>query len=149
MRVKSEVDNWVKIFGYSLIALLIYIAVAIVPGLDLVVGLSIVAALIIILLSFLLGTYYELRKDHLYCRCGFMTEKIPYKNIKYAILCENRTPSMALSCKRIEVRQHNNRRGPYLSDEDDRLLNITYISPKNREEFLEELLKRCDNTENR
>lgn len=83
------------------------------------------------------GTYYELRPDHLYCRSGPFVERIPYARIKSAVLSRNLLSSMALSSKRIEIRQHGK---GYLA-------GTTFISPVGRESFLSDLLRRCNNLE--
>jgi uncharacterized membrane protein YdbT with pleckstrin-like domain len=83
------------------------------------------------------ATYYELRPDHLYCRSGPLVERIPYDRIKSATLRSNLFSSMALSTRRIEIRQHG--RGF--------VTGTTYISPVDREAFLSELLRRCNNLE--
>jgi len=85
------------------------------------------------------ATWYELREDHLYGRSGPFVERIPYRRIRSLRLCENRWSSMALSPRRIEIRQHG--RGW--------LTGTTYISPVDRDAFLEELRRRCPALEER
>jgi len=83
------------------------------------------------------GTYYELRANYLYCRSGPFFEEIPYEKISSLRLCQSILASMALSTQRIEIRQHS--RGY--------VLGTSYISPLNREDFLQELTRRCKNLE--
>lgn len=134
MRIKSEVDMWFKYIIYITIMILLG-CLLIVPKERLMITLAISAVSIAFLLWILKSTYYEFRENYLYCRSGPFFEKIHYANIRYARLSNNKLSSMALSSKRIEIRQHN--KGYFLG--------TTMISPVNREEFLQELLKRCKN----
>lgn len=136
MRIKSEVDMWFKYIIYITIMILLG-SVLIVPKEALMITLAIAAVSIAFMLWILKGTYYEFRENYLYCKSGPFFEKIYYDNIRYARLTNNKLSSMALSSKRIEIRQHN--KGYFLG--------TTMISPVNREEFLQELLKRCRNLE--
>ncbi len=100
-----------------------------------VVGYAIGLPVIVLLLWIYYGTYYELRDEYLYCRCGPFLEKITYPKIKSVKLSRNLLSSMALSLDRIEVKQHGK----------GFLLGTTYISPENREQFMSELISRCKN----
>ncbi len=95
------------------------------------IGLPVIA----LLLWIYFGTYYELRDEYLYCRCGPFSEKITYPKIKSVKLSRNMLSSMALSLDRIEVKQHGK----------GYVLGTTYISPENREQFMNELISRCKN----
>lgn len=134
MRIKSAVDNWYKIFIGGTI-LIILGSVFWIPPEERTFALAVLLVVPGLLLWITLSTYYEFREEYLYCRCGLFFEKIPYEKIKSAKLCRNFLSSMALSSKRIEIRQHG--RG-YIT-------GTTMISPVNREAFLQELLARCAN----
>lgn len=134
MRVKSAIDLPFKIIIYMTIAILIVSAV-IVPKETRLVSAATASLVIVFLLWIYLGTYYEFRDDYLYCKSGPFAESIPYSQIRSARLCQSMLSSMALSSKRIEIRQH--RKGY--------MMGTTMISPMNREEFLEKLLTRCNN----
>ncbi|MDW7740613.1 MAG: PH domain-containing protein, partial [Bacillota bacterium] len=126
MRVKSKVDLW--------IAVVIWAGIAIMAGTitmqhdQPVIGYAIGLPVIALLLWVYYGTYYELRDDYLYCRCGPFFEKIAYSKIKSVRLSRNMLSSMALSLDRIEIKQHGK----------GFILGTTYISPENREEFMRE-----------
>lgn len=82
-------------------------------------------------------TYYELRQDYLYCRCGPFVRHIPYERIQSARLVSSFISSWSLSIKRIEIREYGR---PFL-------LGTTFISPKDREKFLCAIRKRCPQLE--
>jgi hypothetical protein len=84
------------------------------------------------LLWFLFGTYYELHKDYLYCKCGPFTEVIRYDDIVYLRLGRSTSSSLALSAKRIGIWQCR-----------DGVMSETMISPKNRALFMARLKARC------
>jgi uncharacterized membrane protein YobD (UPF0266 family) len=117
---------------YITIAIVI-VSVVMVPKEDMIIALAIALLVTAFLLWIFWGTYYEFREEYLYCKSGPFFEKIPYAKIQSAKLCQNMLSSMALSSKRIEIRQHGK----------GYILGTTMISPINREEFLHELLKRC------
>jgi hypothetical protein len=78
------------------------------------------------------GTWYEFRESILMIRFGPFSERIPYIKIFEANAFHGMVSSMALSSTMIELRHGKN----YIS-------GTTYISPRNREEFLAELHARC------
>lgn len=80
------------------------------------------------------GTGYEFREDFLMLRYGPFFERIPYEKVTHAMKLKAMFSSMALSSEMIELRHGAN----YLT-------GTTFISPKDREGFLEELKKRCAN----
>jgi uncharacterized membrane protein YdbT with pleckstrin-like domain len=136
MRVKSSID---LLFGWVfwITVAVIGVSVLLIPEGGRIPGLVVSIPVLGLLLWIYCRTYYELREEYLYCRSGPFFEKIPYDRIKSVKLCENLFSSMALSSKRIEICQHD--RGF--------ITGTTYISPVNREEFLEELKRRCTNLE--
>lgn len=101
------------------------------------IGYAVGVPMICFVLWIYFGTYYEFRDEYLYCRSGPFVEKIVYDKIKSVKLSQNMLSSMALSTKRIEIRQHGK---GYIT-------GTTYISPVNREEFMMELIRRCKNIE--
>ncbi len=133
MRVNSKIDLWVAIILWGGI-LIMAGTVTSLHG-QTIISYAIGLPLIALLLWIYFGTYYELRDEYLYCRCGPFTEKIPYPKIKSVKLSRNMLSSMALSLDRIEIKQHGK----------GYLLGTTYISPENREQFMNELISRCKN----
>lgn len=124
MRVKSEIDLSFKLIIFFTL-FTITVSSLLVPRDELWLMLMIVIPTNLFLLWMMWGTWYELRDDYLLCVSGPFREKIFYKNIKHIELTENMLSSMALSRKRIEIRQHNK----------NFFTGTTYISPENREDF--------------
>jgi len=133
MRVKSKIDLWVSIVIWSVIVIMVGTMIRLVDqtAISYGIGLPVIA----LLLWIYFGTYYELREEYLYCRSGPFAEKIAYSKIKSLKLSRNMLSSMALSGDRIEIKQHGK----------GYLLGTTFISPENREQFLSELISRCNN----
>lgn len=138
MRMKSGVDWWLKILMLVSFAL-IAVSMAIVPKDERVIGYAVGFPMLAFLIWIYFDTYYELRENYLYCRSGPFFEKIYYDKIKSARLSENLLSSMALSRKRIEIRQHGK---GYIT-------GTTFISPIDRDEFLWELKNKCKCLEER
>jgi len=136
MRVKSAVDWWIAIILWGAIFIMCA-SVIFLPKDEKVLGISILFPVSVFIMWIYFYTYYELREKYLYIRCGPIFEKIPYERIKSINLSQNFLSSMALSFKRIEIRQHGK----------GYILGTTFISPVDREEFLTELQKRCNNLE--
>ncbi|HWQ88386.1 MAG TPA: PH domain-containing protein [Desulfitobacteriaceae bacterium] len=132
MRVKSAVDPWINIVIYLTIAIILA-STAMVPKEVILIALIIALPTTALIMWIYFGTYYEFRENYLYCKSGPFFEKIPYDKIKSARLSQNILSSMALSSKRIEIRQHGK----------GYILGTTMISPINREEFLAQLIKKC------
>lgn len=136
MRVRSAVDWWLTLI-FMLLPVLLIAGIFSVPGVYRLIYIAIGLPILIFLGWIYFGTYYELREDHLYCRSGPFREKIKYDEIKSVKLSGKLYSSMALSSKRIEIRQHG--KGFFAG--------TTYISPVDRESFYKELLSRCRNLE--
>jgi hypothetical protein len=87
------------------------------------------------LVSLWFFTWYELREDHLYARSGPFVERIPYDRIKSIKESRNLWSSMAMSRDRIEIRQHDK----------GFVTGTTYISPNDKQRFMDMLKSRCYN----
>ncbi len=96
---------------------------------ELAIGISAILGASAFLLWILYGTYYELHEDCLYCKSGPFSEVIRFDDIRRLELSENAEASMALSSRRIVIRQY---------DEE-----YTMISPRSRERFLSYLMAQC------
>lgn len=134
MKVKAKIDIWISLLIWMVI-LIITVSTLLVPKESQSVIFLVGLPVDIFLLWIYLGTYYELKEDHLLCKSGPFVEKIHYDRIKSLRLCNNMFSSMALSRDRIEIKQLGK---GYIS-------GTTYISPINRTEFIQELLNRCKN----
>lgn len=136
MRIKSKIDIWVSIIIW-LAVITILLSVMLVPQNEKIIAYIIGVPTLIFLLWIYFGTYYELRDKYLYCRSGPFFEKIAYEKIKSVRLKKSLLSSMALSIHRIEIKQHGK---SYIT-------GTTYISPENREAFMQELILMCNNLE--
>ncbi|PKM66569.1 MAG: hypothetical protein CVU94_07405 [Firmicutes bacterium HGW-Firmicutes-19] len=134
MKVKSEVDLWFQLIVGSTIILMIS-ASFLIPENERWVMFIITIPSALFLLSLLFNTWYILEEDHLICVSGPFREKIYYDKIKEVKLTENMLSSMALSRRRIEIRQHNK----------NYFVGTTMISPQNREDFYVALRRKCKN----
>ncbi len=133
MRVNSKIDLWVSIIIWG--GILIMAGTIALFHDQAIINYAIGLPTIVLLLWIYFGTYYELRDEYLYCKCGPFSEKIPYPKIKSVKFSRNMLSSMALSLDRIEVKQHGK----------GYVLGTTYVSPENREQFMSELISRCKN----
>lgn len=136
MRAKSKIDFWFRVLIWGTV-LIMLVSIMVVPQNGKTIGYAVGVPMICFVLWIYFGTYYEFRDEYLYCRSGPFVEKIVYDKIKSVKLSQNMLSSMALSTKRIEIRQHGK---GYIT-------GTTYISPVNREEFMMELIRRCKNIE--
>lgn len=137
MRVKSEIDLWVKLLFLLVIALLFACAFY-VPAPQVFIYLASALLICGFILWICLGCFYELKEDHILCKMGPFFERIYYDKIKSLRLCRSLLSSMALSVNQIEIRQHGK---GYLA-------GTTLISPVDREQFLKLLKLRCKFIEN-
>ncbi len=136
MRAKSKIDFWFRVLIWGTV-LIILVSIMVVPQKGKTIGYAVGVPIIFFVLWIYFGTYYEFKDEYLYCRSGPFVEKIVYDKIKSVKLSQNVLSSMALSTKRIEIRQHGK---GYIT-------GTTYISPVNRKEFMVELIRRCKNIE--
>jgi hypothetical protein len=136
MREKSKIDPWVSIVFWAAAAAIV-ISLFFIPPDERLIGIIVGVPLLAIILWIYFGSYFELRDSYLYCRCGPFFEKIKYENIKTVRRCRNFLSSMALSRDRIEISQHGK----------GFITGTTYISPQNIDEFMKELIARCNNLE--
>ena len=128
MRVKSEIDLFISVLIWSTIFIMLG-SIAIVPQNERVIAAVITFPMIVVILWIYFGTYYEFQDKYLYCKSGPFFERIAYEKIKSVKSSRNLLSSMGLSTKRIDIRQHGK---SYIT-------GTTYISPVNREEFMQEL----------
>ena len=132
MRVKSAVDGWVKVVLLLALASTMTGVFAAPENERLISGLisGLTAALLVWILR---ETYYELNEDHLFCRSGPITARIPYDQIRSVRLSNSWLSSIALSVRRIEIVWNDKAGRP----------KTVLISPIDREEFMRRLLEKC------
>ncbi|TVP94164.1 MAG: hypothetical protein EA374_07735 [Acholeplasmatales bacterium] len=94
-------------------------------------GILISAALLygLFVLWLTLGSYYALEDAYLHIKILFIHQKIPYEQIASVRLAKNLLSSMALSVRRIEIKEKNK----------GALRGTTYIAPQDLEGFYEAL----------
>ncbi len=132
MKVKVKVDAWVSTLLWGMNVFFVVIAFA-VPAEEIWIFLVVILPMVIFMAWILIGSYYEFQEDLLFIKLGPLFGKIKYDNIKSLALKKNWVSSMALSSKRIEIKEHKK----------GYIMGTTYISPVNREEFYEDLKRRC------
>lgn len=135
MRYYSKVDAWLAIVIFAVIGVSLY-SILIIPSDEQWIGILVFTPTIVLMLSFLFNTYYVLEEEYLLCMVGFFPQKIRYEKIKSIKKVRNMLSSAALSIDRIEIKEKNK----------NYFIGTTYISPKEKDEFFEELKDRCPKT---
>lgn len=135
MKHYSKVDSWlvVVIIATTLIS---FYSIWSIPSNEQWIGYIIFLPTIVFLGLFLLNTYYVFEEEHLLCMIGIFPKKIRYENIKSIKKVKNILSSAALSSDRIEIKEKNK----------NYFTGTTYISPKDKDDFYEELKMRCPKT---
>lgn len=135
MKYKMKIDLWINILLNASVLMFIPIYFTIPEGEKMI--LIIIALLMAIIIYPFFYGYYELRDDLLFIRIGFIHQRIYYEKIKSLRICKNWLSSMAMTSKRIEIKEHKK----------GYIMGTTFIGPKNREEMFEDLKRRCWNLE--
>ncbi len=138
MRVKSAIDRWIMVVLLLALASSVSGIFTATDDERLLVGLisGLAAGLVVWILR---ETYYELKEDHLFCRSGPITVRVPYDQVRSVHLSESLRSSLALSLRRIEIIWHDQAGHS----------KTVLISPENREEFLLLLLEKCPHIQNK
>lgn len=132
MKHFSKVDGWMYLVIYGTIAITIF-PIIVVPENERWVAYAIFIPTIIFLLNMLYNTYYVFEDEYLKCVVGGFPQKIYYDNIKSIRKTRNLLSSAAMSIDRIEIKEKNK----------GYIRGTTYISPKDKDDFFEELRQRC------
>lgn len=132
MKYYSKIDWWISILIWMSVGVSGW-AVWLIPANEQWIGWLIFSPLMVLMLLFLYNTYYVFEDDYLKCVLGVFPQKIYYQNIKSLKKTRNFLSSAALSAERIEIKEKNK----------GYIMGTTYISPKNRDEFFDELRMRC------
>lgn len=133
MRYKHKVDWWIRLILIGTVVM--YLPIFFIVPEDemyIIVISTVVTGLIIF--PFFIG-YIELDDEYIIIKLHIFKQKIAYDNIKSIRLCNNMLSSMAMTSKRIEIKEHNK----------GFIRGTTYIGPENREEVYAELKHRCYN----
>ncbi len=134
MRVQSAVDMKSHLTIFSSIAFITVAFLYLTVGAgfsfaELAIGIGAILCASGFLLWILFGTYYELYENCLYCKSGPFSEIILFDDIRHLELSNNTRTGLALSSRRIVIRQF---------DEE-----YSVISPRHRERFFAHLKVRC------
>ncbi len=140
MKFKSKIGWWfyLVVFGFAAITIsLFYLGISIGTQSAKVMvtsmGVLFIVLFFTLIFPVLISTYYVLEVDYLYIKCGLLcSEKINYSNILSIEKTRNPASAAAPSLDRLGIE--------YKSDSNNRL-NYVLISPKHKNEFIQELLK--------
>ncbi len=132
MRHYSKIDLWIQCVIWGTVLVSIFPLWVVEPHEQWIVLMILVPTALLMLLL-LYNTYYVFEEEYLKCVVGFYVQKIRYENIKSLKKTRNFLSSAALSADRIEIKEKNK----------GYIMGTTYISPKNKDEFFEELRQYC------
>ncbi len=129
----SKRDPWIVFILWAIITFATVSAVVITFSSSSILGLLVLEALFLGLVAFCLSilrsTYYTLTDDSLRVRSGPFRWTIKFDTVEEVVPARNLYSSAALSLDRLHIRQKGSR-------------SSTYISPKDKEAFLQELATR-------
>lgn len=132
MKFVAKVDLWFKVLALGMVACAVIFAINTVQSTPLVVGAVVFGLVGAFCLAIWFGTYYALEKTGLHICCGFCTNwRIPYQQIVNATPSRCVLSSPAPSLDRVEVVYTNGRSR-----------QSVWVSPRERERFIRELLER-------
>ncbi|QMS85655.1 PH domain-containing protein [Candidatus Xianfuyuplasma coldseepsis] len=135
MRYKHKVDWWIRLILIAVVFMYVPIFFVVPADEYLFLIISILVTSLIIF-PFFIG-YIELGDDELIIKMHIFRQRIPYDSIRSIRLCTNFLSSMAMTAKRIEIKEYNK----------GYIRGTTYIGPVDREAFFDELKQRCYNLE--
>lgn len=133
MRYKHQIDLWIALLLYGSVLMFLPLVFFVPKDQQLILIITMIFMAIIIL-PFMYG-YLEFTDDYLLIRLHVFRQKIYYDKIKSIRMCRNWLSSMALTINRIEIKEHDK----------GYVRGTTFIGPQNREEFFDELKRRCRN----
>lgn len=136
MKYEVKIDLWIKLLFYMSIVLIIG-PIFTIPENEMLIFIIVTSPIIIFILWMLYGSYLEFRDDELYVKVGPIYKKEKYSNIKSISINTSWLSSYALTKKRVTIKIHNK----------TWKTNDFQVGPKNREEFVDELNRRCRHLE--
>lgn len=134
MKYEAKTDAWIKIMYYATIILMLF-PVFTVPSSEIFYYLISVVPVVVLVIWILLGSYYELREDEVFMKLGPIFGRVPYSNIKAVSLSSNWMSSWAMTSNKVEMKLYEKKLFKY---------NVQ-VGPIDREEFMDELIRRCRN----
>ena len=134
MKYDSRVDLWIKLLFYTATLLMVF-PVFTVPGDEILFYLATTLPIVGITLWILKGSYNKFDEEELIVKLGPFSTKVKYENIKEISTSKNWMSSWALTNKRVAIKVHSK----------TFFKGNLQIGPMNREEFIDELKRRCRN----
>lgn len=134
MRYEAKVDFWIKILIYFTVAITVAPAFY-VPPKEVLIYILITLPINISMLWILYGSYLEFRDEELYMKLGPIHGTVKYENIKSISLTKSYLSSYALTNKRVFIKVHKK----------TWIKGDVQVGPKDRQEFVDDLERRCRN----
>jgi hypothetical protein len=134
MRYEAKIDSWIKILIYFTVAITVAPAFFMPSG-EVIVYILIILPINIFLLWMLYDTYLEFRDEELYVKLGPIFGRVKYDNIKSISFVKSYLSSLAMTNKRVFIKVHHK----------TWIKGDIQVGPKEREEFVDELIRRCRN----
>jgi len=136
-RYEAKVDVWIKLMIYFTVVIIVGSAVFVPPE-EVFIYILFIIPTIILMLWLLYGSYLEFRDEELYIKLGPIFGRVKYDNIKSISLTKSYLSSYAMTNKRVFIKVHNK----------TWIKGDIQVGPKDREEFVDELTRRCRNLDN-
>jgi hypothetical protein len=135
-RYEAKVDWWIKALIYFTVAITVAPAFFMPKG-EVLIYILITLPINIFMLWLLYGAYLEFRDEELYIKLGPIYGRVKYDNIKSISFVKSYLSSYAMTNKRVYIKVHNK----------TWIKGDIQVGPKDREEFVDELKRRCRNLE--
>ena len=133
-RYEAKVDVWIKLMIYFTVVIIVGSAVFVPPE-EVFIYILFIIPTIILMLWLLYGSYLEFRDEELYIKLGPIFGRVKYDNIKSISLTKSYLSSYAMTNKRVFIKVHNK----------TWIKGDIQVGPKEREEIVDELNRRCRN----
>lgn len=137
MRYEVKIDLWIKLLIYFTVVITLGPAIFIPKG-EVLIYIIITLPICVFMLWMLYGAYLELKEDELYIKLGPIYGRVKYENIKSITLTKSYLSSYAMTNKRVFIKVHNK----------TWIKGDVQVGPKDREEFVDDLKRRCRNLDN-
>lgn len=134
MRYEVKTDFWIKIMIYFVIVVTTGPAFF-VPADEIYIYVLIIIPINAVMLWILYDAYLEFRDEELFVKLGPIHRKVRYDNIKSISLVKSYLSSYAMTNKRVYIKIHKK----------TWITGDIQVGPLNREEFIDELRRRCRN----
>ncbi|NMA51046.1 MAG: hypothetical protein GX951_04270 [Mollicutes bacterium] len=133
MKIKNRMDTFYYVIG-NLYFIICFLLLGIIFFFHVNMVYVIVALFLMLILIFLyilyFNRYYIFEKDYIIIKIGPFSKKLEFKDIEKCFITDNYKFSFATSVKRIGIKLKE---------------KLIYISPENMNDFLNKLIRRCNN----